>query len=85
MYLDKLSDKLNCHKVGCVVNDQVVYHNMYADDIVLFSPSMSGLQRLVNVCSRYMTTMKLTINEKKTKCVMFSKSKKRGNLRHVLQ
>ena len=76
IYMDNLSDELSSHKIGCIVNDQVVNHNIYADDIALFSPSMSGLQKLVNVCNTYMTSMKLSLNANKTKCVMFNHDKK---------
>ena len=57
VYMDNLSNMLNNCKIGCVINDRIVNHNIYADDIVVFSPSMSGLQQLVNVCSSYLSSM----------------------------
>ena len=70
LYLDELSYKINKCKIGCVINDRIVNHLIYADDIVVFSPSMSGLQCLVDVCSDYISAMKMTINTVKTKCIL---------------
>ncbi|MEL6606504.1 MAG: reverse transcriptase family protein, partial [Cyanobacteria bacterium J06614_10] len=72
IYMDGLSEKLNKLKIGCVLNDHIVNHLLYADDIVLFCPSLSGLQTLVNECSMYISSHKLKLNETKTKCIVFS-------------
>ena len=44
---------------------------MYADDLVLISPSFKGLQRLVNVCSDIGTKLNIMFNDKKTVCIIF--------------
>ena len=75
LYMDDLSQKLNKHKIGCIMNSQTVNHIIYADDIVVFSPSLSGLQCLIDECSEYINSMSLTINSKKTKCMIFSNCK----------
>ena len=38
-YMDSLSSLLNCCNTGCVSGDAIIYHLMYADDMVLISPS----------------------------------------------
>ena len=73
--MDELSDKLKDHKIGCIMNDQILNHLIYADDIVIFCPSLSGLQSLLNVCENYMKPVKLFLNINKTKCIMFTKSR----------
>ena len=31
----------------------MINHLMYADDVVILSPSAKGLQRLINICAAY--------------------------------
>lgn len=37
---------------------------------VVLSPSIVGLQQLINDCSEYMTAVKLSMNVRKTKCMI---------------
>jgi len=53
LYMDELSERLNGCKTGCTNGTKLVNHIMYADDLVVFSPSSAGLQHLLNVCSDY--------------------------------
>ena len=71
LYIDGLSEKLNKHKTGCVVGDSIMNHLIYADDIVLFCPSLAGLQFLVSECAQFIQLRKLKINTNKTKCIKF--------------
>ncbi|XP_069981452.1 uncharacterized protein [Penaeus vannamei] len=73
--MDELSAKLNDHKLGCYINDQLVNHLIYADDIVLFSPSLAGLQTLLNESAEYIAAVKVTLNTDETRCVLFNKSR----------
>ena len=43
VYIDDLSIKLNDIKVGCTIGTTLINHLMYADDLVLLSPSAMGL------------------------------------------
>ena len=49
VYLDELSIQLGSARVGCTVGNMVV-NLMFADDICVFSPSINGLQCLLNIC-----------------------------------
>ena len=49
VYMDDLSNKLNDIKVGATL----INHLMYADDLVLLSPSAMGLSLLLSVYSAY--------------------------------
>jgi hypothetical protein len=60
--------------------DPVCLHNkymnclMYADDVVLLSASQAGLQTCLDNLQTYCDTWGLTVNEKKTKILIFNKS-----------
>ena len=49
-------------------------HLLYADDLVIFSESPSGLQYCINALDTYCEKWKLNINTKKTKVMIFSKT-----------
>jgi len=53
LYLDVLSIQLGPARVGYTGGNMVVDHLMFADDICVFSPSISGLQCLRNICGDY--------------------------------
>ena len=61
-YIDDLSVKLNCVKAGCFLDNSRLNHIIYADDLCCFSPSLDGLQDLVNVCSNYAVEHDITFN-----------------------
>ena len=46
---------------------------MYADDLIMMSPTQEGLQKSIDNLSNYCKKWKLSINTKKTKCMIFSK------------
>lgn len=47
----------------------------YADDMVLLSPSIKGLRKLLSICERYATKHSLVYNEKKTEMIVFRAGK----------
>ena len=53
IYVDELSKMLNNVHVACFVGTMLVNHLMYADDLVLLSPSAAGLSMLLSICSTY--------------------------------
>ena len=71
IYMDDLSVKLNKLNVGCIINMTVINHLMYADDLVLLSPSTAGLQKLLNVCSEYGIEHNIVFNPKKSAIMSF--------------
>ena len=54
---------------------------VYADDIILLSPSRTGLQEMVKICENFVKATKLKfstnirIEKCKTKCLIFSKER----------
>ena len=62
-------------RVGCTVGNMVVNHLIFADDICVFSPSISGLQCLLNICGDYAAEHENTFNCNKTIGVLFCPKK----------
>ena len=78
VYINDLFDLLNQSGFGCYINNYFYGSVSYADDIVLLSPSVQGLQELVNISKNYFDSLdmviSLNINEplkSKTKCLAF--------------
>ena len=71
LYIDDLSVKLNCVKTGCFLGNSRLNHIIYADDLCCFSPSLDGLQDLLNVCSNYAVEHNITFNCSKSVGVLF--------------
>ena len=69
VYIDQLS--YNQIATGCCVGDDCLNHLIYADDICCFSPSIEGLQELIDVCSDYAHTHEISFNFNKTVGVVF--------------
>jgi len=59
---------MHCGKYGCE-------SPMFADDICVFSPSISGLQCLLNICGDYAAEHEITFNCNKTIGVLFCPKK----------
>ena len=78
VYVDDLSFKLNNMKIGCVVGAMLVNHLLYADDIVLISPSSRGLYKLLEECEKYGIETDIVFNASKS-AVMCYKSKSTSN------
>ena len=52
-FMDDLSQSLNCCKTGGLSGEIMINHLMYADDLVLLSPSATGLRELLLACEMY--------------------------------
>ena len=66
IYVYRLSASLNKLYVGCLFNGKVINHLIYAIDIVLLSPSVKGLQQLVDICCNFGEANDTIFNECKT-------------------
>ena len=53
VYLHELWDQLGSARVGCTTEIISVNYLIFADDICVFSPSISALQRLLDICGVY--------------------------------
>ena len=70
LYVDKLSFNLNNSQVGCTVNNHVINHLSYADDMVLLAPSVRALKLLLSICELYALLHDIIYNTEKTECMI---------------
>lgn len=75
VYMDDLSAEILSKEGGCTVGDTRMNHIFYADDLILLSPSVKGLQVLIDKCHKYFISNFLSINTQKTK-VLFVRPKR---------
>ena len=66
VYMDDLSCSLSNTPIGCFIGGVMVNHIMYADDLVIISPSAKGLQRLLDICAGYGQSHDILFNDGKT-------------------
>ena len=66
IYMDDLSVNLKECPTGCIAGGTIVNHLMYADDIVLLSPSATGHSLLLKVCGKYGLEHDIRFNSKKS-------------------
>ena len=77
VYVNDLIKEHLKNRDSCWITQRFVGIAMYADDIVLLSPSLDGLQNMVDTCSSYAKTFNLkfstneNIQKSKTKCMPF--------------
>jgi len=75
MYLDVLIRKLERERVGCNVGTKYFGCLAYADDLVLLSPSIQGLRKMLRTCEEYCDYYRLQFNATKSACVCFSRKR----------
>ena len=74
VYMDDLSVNLKKCPTWSIAGGTVVNHLMYADDIVLLSPSATGLCLLLHVCGKYGLDHDIRFNSKKSAVIIFRNS-----------
>ena len=80
VYVDDLSKQLNSLNIGCTMGNIIINHLLYADDIVLLSPSSIGLKILLGVCEKFGENNDILFNASKS-AVMLFKSKFMSNFK----
>ena len=70
VYVDDMFKRLRKNKSGCWINVEYYGAGGYADVTILLSPSLDGLQEMINVCDEFAKEHNLTfsINENLSKC-----------------
>ena len=71
VYLDGLSSRLNKEHIGCAIGNVVINHQIYADDIVVLSPSAQGTNRLLGICANFGQENDIIFNPSKCAIVEF--------------
>ena len=78
VYVDDLSEELNKCNVGCNQNGHLINHSMYADDLVLISPSSAGLSQLLRECEKFGTRHDVKYNAKKSAVMIYRSMTMKG-------
>lgn len=71
VYMDDLSISLNDYRIGCANSGMIINHLMYADDLVVLAPSLSGLQTLIRECEQFGSVHDVKFNVNKSVVMYF--------------
>ena len=71
VYLNDLSQESKSIRAGCYIGEVLLNHLMLADDICVFCPSVSWLQRILDVCQAYAKSHGIIFNCNNTVCMTF--------------
>ncbi len=68
---------------GLTLHDSQIRCLLYADDLVLLSPTKHGLQQNLDLLEQYCQTWALTVNLKKTNIMIFQKRSRSQGTQHI--
>lgn len=71
LYVNDLIGELRSARLGCHLGNVCVNNLSYADDMVLLSPSIKGLRKLLLICEQYAVAHGLKYNVSKTEMIVF--------------
>jgi hypothetical protein len=74
VFLDELLVELQHTSYGITVAETFMNSVAYADDVTVFSSTVPGLQKLIDICHRYAGRYRFKFGEKKSKCLVIGKS-----------
>ena len=70
IFIDGMLQKVtNCDQ-GVNIGKTLYNCSAYADDVNLFSATIPGLQKLIDICNEYATTWRFNFGVKKSKCMI---------------
>ena len=76
IFMNELSKELNKkgkHGIQLKPGMQIIFHLLWADDVILSSDSIVGLQNQINVLSEQAHRLGMEVNLSKTKIIVFRK------------
>ena len=71
LFFDDIVKQLQSVNMGCYVFYVCTSIILYADDILLLAPSISGLQKLLSLCDEELHFLDMQINDKMSVCIRF--------------
>ena len=71
LYIDRLLLCLQRSGLGCHISNTYMGALSYADDITLISPSLYGLNRMLDICNKFAIDNFIIFNSKKTICIKY--------------
>jgi hypothetical protein len=69
--IDSIVYRTKSANVGCYLSTICCSIFLYADDILLLSPTVTGLQILLSACEKELVDLDMRINAKKSMCIRF--------------
>ncbi len=85
IYVDDLIDELKYKSLGCHIGNQYCGIVVYADDIMLLSPSLTGLQDMLETCNQFSVGYGLAFNARKTMCIEFHVNNRCNLVQHNIK
>jgi hypothetical protein len=79
VYIDVLIKKLRSSGFGCTIGPHYTGCIVYADDIVLLSPTKMGMEHMIKICQEYSDEYHVTFNSLKSQYIVFGQA---GRVRH---
>ena len=76
LYIDRLLLCLQRSGLGCHISNTYMGALSYADDITLISPSLYGLNRMLDICNKFAIDNFIIFNSKKTICIKYGEDVK---------
>ena len=74
-YMADLSEYLKTEH-GIMVDDEIIAHLLWADDLILISDTLSGLNKQLDGLKKFCNNNQMTVNELKTKVMVFGSDEK---------
>ncbi len=71
IYIDDVIDRISDLDMGCFLRGFFCGIWLYADDIVLLSATVSGLQHMINACVKELDDLDMFVNVLKTRCMRY--------------
>ena len=69
--IDQIVEIIQTSGFGCHVKFFPLCIFLYADDIILLSPSVTGLQEMIRLCETFLLHIDMALNAKKSVCIRF--------------
>lgn len=88
IYIDELEAFIHEHiqdTDGCLLHQVLIYILLFADDVVLLSSSLEGLQRQMDALALFCDLQQLAVNLGKTKVMIFNGVKKTLDLHFLFR
>lgn len=71
IFINDIVDKVYAANVGCYISSICASIFIYADDILLVAPTITGLQLLLHVCENELLKLDMQLNVNKSMCIRF--------------
>ena len=73
LYMDSLISDVSSSGLGCHIGDKAMNIFVYADDVVILSPTVIALNKIIKLCEKYSREFNLLFNGEKSEVILFSK------------